>query len=152
MSVIFLLSSIGMSVIIFLSSFDMSVIISSSCALGNLWLGQEEWIMVVVQREASFSKAIDWRGNIVRSCSCFHQQPNIGFSGGFLYALIFLFWMTGMAGCNTRTRWCSEVLLFDRKVKYAAAASRGTFGFAQWSLKCSSQRISENLQNSTKEW
>ena len=64
----------------------------------------------------------------------------------------FLFWMTGMAGCNTRTRWCVEVLLFDRKVKYAAAASRGTFGFAQWSLKCSSQRISENLQNSTKEW
>ena len=39
--------------------------------------------------EASFSKAIDWRGNIVRSCSCFHQQPNIGLSGGFLVAIIF---------------------------------------------------------------
>ena len=54
LSVIFLLSSIGMSVHIFLSSFDMSVIISSLCVLGNLWLGQEEWIMVVVvQRQAS---------------------------------------------------------------------------------------------------
>ena len=78
---------------LFLSPFDMSVIILSFCALGNLWLGVNHG---GGGAEASFSKAIDWRGNIVRSCSCFHQQPNIGFSGGFLVALIFYFeWPTG---------------------------------------------------------
>ena len=46
-----------------------------------------------------------------------------------------------------------EILLFDRggEAKYGGASREGTFGFAQWGLKCTSQRmeIPQNLQNLT---